>query len=153
MAAFVAIALAYLVMLGAMAWLGVRLSLAGPMTFAQRRLRLFSAWKLTRRRFWPLLGCYLLAFVFVVIIYLVAFSLYGVITFATTGGSIADVATRLLRPDYTSLQAYLTPAQAAKTVIGGFLSALIYAVGFAPAASAYKAIAGQGPEAQAATFD
>lgn len=41
--------------------LAVRFSLAGVMTFAEGRLRLFESWDLTRGAFWPLLGAYFLA--------------------------------------------------------------------------------------------
>ncbi len=41
-------------------WLGVRLSLATVLTFAERRIQLFSSWGLTKGRFWPLLGMYLI---------------------------------------------------------------------------------------------
>ncbi|MEO8114225.1 MAG: hypothetical protein ABI655_07595, partial [Phenylobacterium sp.] len=37
-------------------WLGVRLSLAAPITFAEHRFGLAAAWRLSRGRFWPLLG-------------------------------------------------------------------------------------------------
>ena len=40
----------------------VRLSLAGPMTFAERRLRIFESWHLTRGAFWRLFWAYLLTF-------------------------------------------------------------------------------------------
>jgi hypothetical protein len=61
-----------MVLLGAVATAGaicvgvtvlVRLSLAGPMTFAERRLRVFESWSLTRGVFWRLLLAYGLALV------------------------------------------------------------------------------------------
>ncbi len=46
-------------------WLAaVRLSLAGPATFEAGRPRVLESWRLTRGATWPLLGAYLLAFVF-----------------------------------------------------------------------------------------
>jgi uncharacterized membrane protein len=50
-------------------WLGVRLSLATPMTFAVHKLSLREAWMLTRGHFWPLLGTILLAIIFYVVIW------------------------------------------------------------------------------------
>lgn len=41
-------------------WLAVRLSLASPLTFDTRRVRVFGSFALTRGRFWSLLGAYLL---------------------------------------------------------------------------------------------
>ncbi len=149
----VAVVVAYGAMLWGGVWLGVRLSLAGPMTFAQRRLRITSAWKLTRGRFWPLLGSYLLALAFLLILYMVAFSFYGVIGFAAGGGSIANVATSLLRPDYSSLRAFFTPTRLIYQVIGALVGSVICAVYFAPAAAAYRSIAETSPDNQAAAFD
>ena len=149
----VTVVVVYGAMLWGFIWLGVRLSLAGPMTFAQRRLRITSAWKLTRGRFWPLLGSYLLAFAFLLILYMVAFSFYGVIGFAAGGGSIANVATSLLRPNYSSLRAFFTPTRVIYQVVGALVGAVICAVYFAPAAAAYKAIAETSPDNQAAAFD
>lgn len=37
-------------------WVWLRLSLAGPMTFAERHFRLFESWTLTRGHVWELLG-------------------------------------------------------------------------------------------------
>lgn len=37
-------------------WISLRLSLAGPMTFAERHFRLFESWTLTRGHVWELLG-------------------------------------------------------------------------------------------------
>ena len=152
-AVFAVVAILYLAVLWVCIWAGVRLSLAGPMTFAQRRLRITSAWKLTKGRFWPLLGSYLLSFAFLLILYMVAFSFYGVIGFAVGGGSITNVATSLFRPDYSSLQAFFTPTRVIYQVIGALVGSVMYAVMFAPAAAAYRSIAELSPDNQAATFD
>lgn len=53
-------------------WVSTRLSLAAVQTFVERRVTLFGSWKLTRGRFWPLLGMWLLAFVLAIIVSLVA---------------------------------------------------------------------------------
>ena len=142
----------YLALLWASVWLGVRLSLAGPMTFAQRRLRVRTAWKLTRGRFWPLLGCNLLTLAFVLILSLVSVSIYALAGLAT-GGSISAVTTSMLKPDLGSMQSYLTPARVINQLVGALVGAVIYAVYFAPAAAAYGAIAETSPDNQAAAFD
>lgn len=49
--------------------LSIRLSLAQPMTFDQRRIRFFGSWGLTKGKFWPLLGMYILAGIFTMIVY------------------------------------------------------------------------------------
>jgi len=53
---------ATLVMIGVGVVVLVRLSLAAPMTFAERRLRVFESWQLTRGCFWRLFWAYLMAF-------------------------------------------------------------------------------------------
>jgi hypothetical protein len=63
------------------AWVGVRLSLTTPMTFAERRISLREAWGLTRGRFWPLFGMIVLTVIFYVIVWL----LINVIIFAIVG--------------------------------------------------------------------
>jgi hypothetical protein len=50
-------------------WLGVRLSLATPMTFAVHKISVREAWSLTRGYFWRLFGMILLAVIFYVIIW------------------------------------------------------------------------------------
>lgn len=60
-------------------WLGVRLSLATPMTFHTRRISLAAAWELTRGRFWPLLGMIFLAVVFYILIWVLVTVIYFVL--------------------------------------------------------------------------
>jgi len=67
----------------ALIFVSVRLSLAVSQTFVTKRFNLFGSWALTKGRFWPLFLTYLLAGVFMVIIY-VAFSL---VSMAVGGGS------------------------------------------------------------------
>lgn len=134
-------------------WAAVRLSLAAPMTFSQRRLRLWSSWRLTRGRFWPLLGSYLLAFVLLLMIQLVAYIVYGVIGLAGSRGSLATAGEFLFRPDMSSLGAYLTPVRMIQLVVASIMSAIGWAITLAPAAVAYREFAGGGPEGQAQAFD
>lgn len=47
---------------GVVVWVLVRLSLAGAITFSEQRIRIRASWSLTRGRFWPLFGAYVLAF-------------------------------------------------------------------------------------------
>lgn len=48
--------------------LGVRLSLAPPMTFAERRLRFFGSWSLTKGAFLRLVGMYILSAILCIIV-------------------------------------------------------------------------------------
>jgi hypothetical protein len=46
----------------------LRLSLAGPQTFAERRIDLRGSWALTRTVFWPMIGSYLIAAILYIIV-------------------------------------------------------------------------------------
>jgi hypothetical protein len=61
---------ALLVVIAVSVWLGVRLSLATPMTFATHSMSIREAWRLTRGHFWPLFGMIALAVIFYFIIWL-----------------------------------------------------------------------------------
>jgi MFS family permease len=63
-----------------MIWIGVRLSLATPMTFAEHRISLKDSWGLTRGRFWPLFGMILLAVIFYIIIWALILIIYAALT-------------------------------------------------------------------------
>ena len=142
----------YLVALAVMAWLAVRFSLAGPLTFVDRRVQLFSAWKLTRGRFWPLFGCYLLTFVFMLISAMVQLSVVAVASLAMSGGSLTQAASGMMRPDYSSLAAYVTPARIVALLINALVGGVYWAVAFAPAAVAYRKFVGATPRGQADVF-
>lgn len=51
-------------------WVGVRLTLATPMTFAEHRIAIRDAWRATHGKFWPLLGMIVLAAIFYVMVWL-----------------------------------------------------------------------------------
>ncbi|HEY5411592.1 MAG TPA: hypothetical protein VIJ94_12800 [Caulobacteraceae bacterium] len=139
----------YLVLLALYAWLGVRFSLAGPLTFARREVRLFSAWRLTKGRFWPLFGCYLLTFIFMLSIGMVQLCVEGVVALAMSGGNLAQAGASIMHPDYTSLQSYFSPARVVILLFNAALGGIYWSVAWAPAALAYKEIVGVSPPAQA----
>jgi hypothetical protein len=70
------------------AWIGVRLSLATPMTFDLHRFAIRDSWRTSRGKFWPLLGMIVLAAVFYVIVWLLI-NIIGAALVALAGGSQA----------------------------------------------------------------
>jgi hypothetical protein len=142
----------YLALLAGLVFFAVRLSLAGVMTFAERRLRVFDSWRLTRGRFWKLLGCYLLVILLVIPIYMVMLAIYGGVTFAFMGGDAGRTISELARPDFSSVAAYFTPARTLYLVLASGLGAVLNAVIYAPAAVVYRSLSGAGPEKQAEVF-
>ena len=140
----------YGAMIAVWAWLGVKFSFAAPMTFAERRFRVFESWKATKGKFWPLLGCYLLAFVFIILIALVDVVISGALLFGMSGGSLSGL-TAMFKPDGAFMN-LTSPVYIARLLIGSVFGVVLWVVGLAPAATAYREIAGPRPQDQADAF-
>jgi hypothetical protein len=69
-------------------WVGVRLSLATPMTFASHRFAVRDAWGASRGKFWPLFGMIVLAVIFYVMVWLLI-SVIGMALIGLAGGAQA----------------------------------------------------------------
>ena len=98
------VSLAPVASLAAFLILGIRFSLAGPMTIAEHRFRFRESWIATRRWFWPLFSAEALAAALAMVV-----AFLGVVMFAGvagavvlgTGGALADMAT-LFEPDFSA---------------------------------------------------
>jgi hypothetical protein len=126
------------------AWLSVRLSLAVPITMAERRIAIFDSFGFTKGRFWPLLGMALLAWVLSMVVGLLG-SLVAMPLELATGGGIKA----LEGLEDESLQVILQsawPAIGAWILINAVMSALQVAVVYAPFAAAYRDIKGVASE-------
>lgn len=134
------VVLLVLAAIGACIWLAVRLSLAIPITMAERRIAIFDSFGFTRGRFWPLLGMALLAWVMSVVVGLLGSLVAMPLQFATGGGMMA-----LEGLEDESLQVILQsawPAIAAWILINAVMSALQVAVVYAPFSAAYRDMKG-----------
>jgi hypothetical protein len=142
--------LGFVALLGACAWVGVRLSLCTPMTFFEDRIRLTQSWALTRGRFWPLFGGYVLAVIVAVVVMLLGLIIYAALA-ALLGGGLA-AAGQAFSPDYTSVAAYFSAPMLVYLVVNALLTALTFAITAGAPAEAYRQISGGAPGASAEVF-
>jgi hypothetical protein len=120
-------------------WLAVRLSLAVPITFAEKRIAIFDSFAVTKGRFWPLLGMAVLAGVMTMLVSLLGSMvaaplnlMFGGLERLTTGGA----------SDLQALLVAAWPALLVWTVVNAVLSAAQAGILYAPFASAYQAFKG-----------
>ncbi|MBE7219285.1 MAG: hypothetical protein INR64_12500 [Caulobacteraceae bacterium] len=128
---------------GALVVAALRLSLAPAATFAARRVRLFSTWKLTRGLVWPLLGVYVSALGLAVVVFflalVVAEGLTGLLAFATGRGIDGMIA--MLKPDTSSLPALFSWPSVMALVLSAAINTPIWVVTSAAGVAAYRRIA------------
>ena len=125
-----------------MIWVSTRLSLAAVQTFVERRVTLFGSWKLTRGRFWPLLGMWLLAGALAIVASLVATAL-SYLPVVVTGAHLPSL-------DLESLRRVQAMPVGTAAIVAVVLQALIQmvgsilqvVVGIAPGAAAYDQLKG-----------
>jgi hypothetical protein len=139
--AVAAVALLPILLLLPLAFFAVRFSLALPATFAERRIRVFESWRLTKGRFWPLLGMFVLAIVLALVIYLLAMMIYFAV--ATLAGGVAGAGSAF-QPDFSSFGALLSVPKVIYAIITALVSAVTTAITTAPAMAAYRDITGYG---------
>lgn len=125
-------------------WLAVRLSLAIPITMAERRIAIFDSFPLTKGRFWPLLGMALLAAVMSIVVSLLG-SLVAMPIQLATGG--LDGLAAMGGESLPAILQAAWPAITAWIVINAVMSALQVAVVYAPFSAAYRDIKGAQPNA------
>ena len=120
----------------AMSYFWIRMSLAGPDTYASRRIQVFHSWTLTRGHVWRLAAVYGLALVLAAIVSLVALVVFLVVGLAFAFGSHADLnhLERVFQPDIRSVAAFFTPAQIFNQLFSALFLVAVFVVLLSPAA-------------------
>jgi hypothetical protein len=132
-------------------FVGVRFSLATPMTFATGKIDLFGSWRLTRGRFWPLLGTYFLALVLSLVVSALTFVIAALVV-GIIGGGFSGIGAAM-QSDLSSVQATLTPARLIYLAITSIGAALASPITMCPPAAIYRSLTGGGPGAVGKVFD
>jgi hypothetical protein len=131
-------------------YLGVRFSLASPSTFAGGRIDILGSWRLTRGRFWPLFGTYLMAFVLSLVVVLLSWAIAATAA-AIVGGGFGAI-NGAPGADNASLAALAKPASLVYQAIYAIGVALSWPITMTPPALIYRALAG-GSTATSRIFD
>jgi hypothetical protein len=145
---FVAVLLG-LALAAAIIWLAVRLSLAVPITVAERRIAIFDSFALTRGKFWPLLGMALLAGVLSLVVGLLSMVVTLPLRMAMGGFNIMQ---QLEGQDLTQMIQAAWPSLLAIGVANSIVAALQLAVVYAPFSAAYRELTPHRPDT-ARVFD
>jgi hypothetical protein len=133
-----AAALAALAGLAVMAWLAVRLSLAAPAVFSERRFAFGDAWRATRGQVWSLLGMTLLAACLVAMTALFAWLLLLIVSGLTAG--FGPVMETITDPEAVKTHPALYLSQTAFELV---LTPIMLVLGAAPAMAAWRALGGR----------
>lgn len=129
-------------------WVCVRLCLLLPSTFAQRRIDVRAAWRLTGGRFWSLVGMLLLDLAMVIGIVIACYLVVGVLFAGAIFGAMAGHSHAV------------TPAFGVMALVGGLAMLALYfvmptlmaVVMTAPFAAAYRDLTGPKEDAAAKVF-
>ncbi len=128
-------------------WLFVRLSLAAPMTFAEKRVSVFGSWRVTRGKFWSLFGCYILACIFALMIGVLGW-VVSVCAGAVISGDWTALSTAGANPQMAMMKSNLgllthlfTAGAIVQLVLSSLMGAISRIVMYAPLAAAYRDLA------------
>lgn len=131
--------LTFCVLIGGAIWLAVRLSLAPALTFTTGSIQLREAWRLTKGRFWQLLGAYFISWVLAVVVSLLGMAIIFAVI-AGIGGGFSALGP-VMNPDVSTIAAQFTPTAIAVQILSAVLAALQTAILRTPPALAYREIA------------
>lgn len=138
--------LGFLAILCGLVWIGVRLSLAVPITVAENRFAFFDSFALTKGRFWPLLGMAVLAVVMVLLVQLLS----AIVTLPLGIMSGLEGWSFGTDQDPEAVRAALdvtNPWVIANALVEAVVSALVVGILYAPFAAAYRDLRSGGANA------
>jgi MFS family permease len=148
---FVAVLIA-LTLFCAAIWVAVRLSLAPPISFAEKRIAIFDSWRLTRGNFWRMFGAYVLTWIFVLIFSMAVMMVFGIMILIG-GAMLGGVLHGEAPPDWSKLAPTIAVLGILWLAASAALSAATRAVITAPAMAIYRALSGQPSATSVAYFD
>jgi hypothetical protein len=132
-----------------------KLSLAMPATFAEKKIRIFESWGLTRDHFWHIVGMWLLTLVFLIVVAViggVVVRIAGMGTLAGTGGigslhdfvrSVKSGGSAAATAGLPDLLHAIGPALIVAALLQGIVQVVSRTVLHAPFAAAYAALSGR----------
>lgn len=127
--------------LGALLYFAVRLSLANVLTFAKGKIDIFGSMALTKGRFWPMLGAYVVATILAVVVYLLLFLIVTLLGGALSGFNMENLS-GLMQSQTTSLESLMTPTGILSLAVGGLIAVLTSVTIYTPSAYIYREIGG-----------
>jgi len=125
--------------------LSVRLSFVSTLAFDTGRIDLRASWDMTKGRFWPLFGTYVIATVLAAVVYLLLFVMIaavGSIAAIAMGGGLASVGDAL-QNEAKSLKDLLSVSGVISSLLQGLMSVLVSLIVFAPAPTIYAQLKGR----------
>lgn len=128
----------------------VKLSLAGPQTLAEKRIKLFESWTLTNGHFWSMLGVYVIATVLAIVVTLLGLVI-AMAAAAVIGGGMQGLQS-VAHPDMSSAAAYFSPLTIVYLLVMSVIGAMGLAITLTPPAAIYRDIAGPSSSDLADTF-
>ncbi|PVM90536.1 hypothetical protein [Caulobacter endophyticus] len=136
--------------LGALLYFAVRLSLANVLTFAKGKIDIFGSMALTKGRFWPMFGAYVVATILAIVVYLLLFLIVTMLGGALSGFNMESLG-NLMQSQTTSLESLMTPTGILSLAVGGLIAVLTSVTIYTPSAMIYREIATD-PESTVDTF-
>jgi hypothetical protein len=137
--------LSFVALLAGLVLLSVRLSFVSTLAFDTGRIDLKASWDMTKGRFWPLFGTYLIATVLAAVVYLLLFVMIaavGAIAAVVLGGGLASVGDAL-QNEAKSLKDLLSVSGVISSLLQGLMSVLVSLIVFAPAPTIYAQLKGR----------